>query len=294
MSENNGSAWPNQGGSGANGPFSSQTGDSSAWNGYGQQQQQYPNPNGAPYNQGQYGQGQYGQPQYGSGGPYGPGGSGPMGGPQKRFPWVPVIIGLVAVIAIVIGVLFATGVVGGSDDAEPTPTPSVTIAPQPTTAAPTTEAPSPTPDATTPGTTSNTNGQNADGSVNVGQWKVEFIEFQKDGADQVAKTGEEDVKPLKDGFQWAAAKVKLTNMGDTTASPSEVGITLNTDTNEEVWEELSGFHGDESVRGLEDLQPGDSAESWYYLQIPSDMESAGVRFFDYTVPENVDTDITVK
>ena len=294
MSENNGSAWPNQGGSGATGPFSSQTGDSSAWNGYGQQQQQYPNPNGAPYNQGQYGQGQYGQPQYGSGGPYGPGGSGPMGGPQKRFPWVPVIIGLVAVIAIVIGVLFATGVVGGSDDAEPTPTPSVTIAPQPTTAAPTTEAPSPTPDATTPGTTSNTNGQNADGSVNVGQWKVEFIEFQKDGADQVAKTGDADQIELEDGRQWAAAKVKLTNMGDTAASPSsEVGITLNTDNDQEIWEEFS-FYGDESVRGLDEIQPGDSEESWFYMDIPSDMESADVRFFDYTVPENVDTDITVK
>ncbi|GEM_PF-4511741 len=291
MSENNGSAWPNQGGSGATGPFSSQTGDSSAWNGYGQQQQQYPNPNGAPYNQGQYGQG-----QYGPGGPYGPGGSGPMGGPQKRFPWIPVIIGLVAVIAIVIGVLFATGVVGDSDDPEPTPTPSVTIAPQPTTAAPTTEEPTqaPTSDPTTPGTTSNTNGQNADGSVNVGQWKVEFIEFQKDGADQVAKTGDADQIELEDGRQWAAAKVKLTNMGDTAASPSsEVGITLNTDNDQEIWEEFS-FYGDESVRGLDEIQPGDSEESWFYMDIPSDMESADVRFFDYTVPENVDTDITVK
>lgn len=116
MSENNGSAWPNNYpqppqnnyGQQPSNAFGSQPGGYSAWSNNGQQ---------APY--GPYGQPGTGGPSgpFGPSGPYGPGGPSAFS-PQKKFPWVAVIIGFIAVACIVVGILFATGVIG-SDDEKP-------------------------------------------------------------------------------------------------------------------------------------------------------------------------------
>ena len=293
MSENNGSAWPNNYpqppqnnyGQQPSNAFGSQPGGYSAWSNNGQQ---------APY--GPYGQPGTGGPSgpFGPSGPYGPGGPSAFS-PQKKVPWVAVIIGFIAVACIVVGILFATGVIGSDDEkpvADPSPTeiitaiptadPLPTLGPVPTIGPIPTLDPSPT----------NSNGQNADGSVNVGQWKVEFLEFKRDASDDVAKANQ-DVTAPESGRQWAAAKVRLTNTGSQAAPPSDVGITLNTDSGEEIWEEF-GFHNPESVRGIDSTEPGKSVEAWFYMDIPSDMTSASVSFFDYNDPGNVDTDITVK
>ncbi|HZK04692.1 MAG TPA: hypothetical protein VFC82_02465 [Actinomycetaceae bacterium] len=106
--------------------------------GYGQQQGQYGRPS---YGQqpGPYGQqpGPYGQPYQGAT-PYPGGGYG--GEPPKRN--TPVIVGIIVALlllaGVAVGILYATGVLGGDggEDASPTPTQTATQAPTTTTTAP--------------------------------------------------------------------------------------------------------------------------------------------------------------
>lgn len=151
---------------------------------YGQDGQPYPYgqggyPGGEGYGAQQYGEQQgYGQPQYGQqgyghegyaqggqpggyppayGGGYdGSGGYPPYGGgygqpPQKGkgplIAWI--VLGVLLLAAIIVGILFGTGVLGGEDEPETTPTTRETLTISPTDD-PTTPTPGPTVSPTTP------------------------------------------------------------------------------------------------------------------------------------------------
>ncbi|WP_054952817.1 flagellar basal body-associated FliL family protein [Flaviflexus massiliensis] len=81
--------------------------------GYGQQPATYPPSQGQPqYGQGHYGDGYGGQPPYDEGG-YG---QPPKKGKGPLIAWI--VLGVILLAAAVVGILFATGVIGGDDSEE--------------------------------------------------------------------------------------------------------------------------------------------------------------------------------
>ncbi|MFT0848754.1 DUF4352 domain-containing protein [Actinomycetaceae bacterium L2_0104] len=276
----------------------------------GQYQQQYgqgeqyaqqggPYGQGAPYDQqyaAQYGAGQQGQQQFGQGGYYdqqgnyvpaqygNQGGWNPPGGqPPKKggFPLWGWLLALIALAAIVVGILFFTGVLGGGDDDEPTPGPSssapvTTPAPSPSTPDPipsTTPAPSPSTSpspspSTTPGGTIN------EGSATVGEWTVEVANSNPNANDILAE-GMVPVTPDA-GNKFMGVQVRLTNNGDAAADPYvEMYVNLADDSLSETFYEEFVFDRDDTVISIGDVEPGQAGEGWMFFEVPEDF-SGGV------------------
>ena len=164
----------------------------------------------------------------GPGGPGGPGAGGPDGsGPSRSGgkQWlIPVIIAIVAIGAI-IAVLFATGVLGGSDDPEPKPTTSTTAAEtedptdEPTTDDATDEPTvEPTDEASAPVTGdggSRTSPLAPGETAPLGEWTTSFAATNTDAWTEISASGEvSDYYAPTDGNSFLMAPVTVTFLGE--------------------------------------------------------------------------------
>lgn len=205
-----------------------------------------------------------------------------------------VVVGVViALVLLGVGIFFGfRGVgndgdpkpsVGSSESANPTPSPTQESS---GTAAPNSSAPE-----EEPNPSGNINGQNADGSVTVGAWKVEKLEFLPDATQQLANISTPvEVKP---GHHFAGIKMRFTNTGTEAATPAfGVGITVYFDGGDREWEEMSIREAD-AVQGLEPIQPGEIVDGWFYVQVPDGYTGGELGFFDYEGSANVDSDLTL-
>ncbi|MFT3944219.1 MAG: hypothetical protein QM705_10430 [Ancrocorticia sp.] len=204
----------------------------------------------------------------------------PMTGGRFAFTLIGVIVTVV--------ISFGAGLVSffTDDDPEPAPIPSFSMPPLPTFNAP---VPVPSVDGTS--TPNPNNGQNEDGSVTVGAWRVEKVEFLPDATERLK--GVAELPELDKGFRFAGVKMRFTNEGDVARSPAyEVGITAyyGPGGGDRSWEEMS-IHDADSVRGLGDVEPGASIEGWYYVQLPEDYTGGKLAFFDYEGSANVESDM---
>ncbi len=189
---------------------------------------------------------------------------------------------VVVVISMVISL--GAGVVSFFTNDDPTPAP-VPI--------PTFSSPSPLPGTNEDPTPNPSNGQNADGSVTVGVWKVEKLEFLPDATERLA--GVADLPELDQGFRFAALKMRFTNEGAVAASPGrDVGVTVyyGDGGGDRSWEEMTIREAD-SVQSLEEVAPGQSVEGWYYVQVPLDYTGGALAFFDYDGVANVESELTL-
>lgn len=246
---------------------------------YGQGQPgQYGAPQGGYYDQ----QGNYVPPQYsGQGGNWNP----PGGQPPKKggFPVWGWILAVVALIAIVVGVLFATGVLGGKDDPEPKPTPTNTTQPAPSPTAtspspspsPTTTSPSPSPSPTTTSPAPNPNpGTINEGSAPVGSWTVESVEFNSN-ANDILSQGMLPTTPTA-GNKYIGVKLRFTNNGSAVADPYlSMYVSLTDESLSADYTEEWVFDRDDTMISIGDVQPGQTGEGWIFFQVP-DGFSGGV------------------
>ncbi len=186
---------------------------------------------------------------------------------------------VIIVVSMVIS--FAAGLISFfSDDDDPAPVPI-----------PTFSAPAPLPSIDDVPTANPNNGQNTDGSVTVGVWRVEKVEFLPDASGRLANVSE--LPELEPGFRFAALKMRFTNEGDVARSPAyDVGVTVyyGDGGGDRSWEEMTIREAD-SVRGLDDIAPGASVEGWYYVQVPQNYTGGKLAFFDYDAAENVESDL---
>ena len=191
------------------------------------------------------------------------------------------VIALV-IIAILLIISFGAGLAAFFSDDDPAPAPI-----------PTFSDPAPLPSTGSVPTANPNNGQNTDGSVTVGVWRVEKVEFLPDASERLANVSE--LSELEPGFHFAAVKMRFTNEGDVARSPAyDVGVTVyyGDGGGDRSWEEMTIRDAD-SVRGLDDIAPGASVEGWYYVQVPQNYTGGELAFFDYDAAENVESDMTL-
>lgn len=274
--------------------------------GYGQdpygQQGQYP---GVQYGAGQPGQqfaqggyydqqGNYIPPQFNNqGGNWNPpGGQKPSKGGFPVWGW---ILALLAVAAIIVGVLFATGVIGGGDEPEPTPTTSGSApAPKPSTTEPTPSPsdvdPVPTPTTSTPtspsptATGAPTPNPNAgtinEGSATVGNWKVEQASFNPNANDILAQ-GLVPATPTA-GNKFIGVQLRFTNNGTAPADPYlSMYVSLTDEGLSATYSEEWVFDRDDTMISLGEVQPGQSAEGWVFFQVPESANGGVLEMWNF-------------
>ncbi len=190
----------------------------------------------------------------------------------------------VALVFIVISLVISFG--GGliafftNDDPSPAPVPTFSM-------------PSPLPGTDGDPTPNPNNGQNADGSVTVGVWKVEKLEFLPDATERLAQVS--DLPELDSGFRFAGIKMRFTNESNDAASPgNDVGVTVHYGDGggDRSWEEMTILEAD-SVQGLDEVEPGESTEGWFYVQVPLSYTGGALGFFDYEGVANVESQVTL-
>ncbi len=204
-------------------------------------------------------------------------------GRQRRSAGSRFVLALI-IMAVSLVISFGAGVVSFFTAADPTPTP-VPV--------PTFSTPSPVPGTDGDPTPNPKNGQNADGSVTVGVWRVEKLEFLPDATERLAQVS--DLPELDKGFRFAALKMRFTNEGSEAASPGrDVGVTVyyGDGGGDRSWEEMT-IREAGSVQGLGDVAPGQSAEGWYYFQVPVSYAGGALGFFDYQGVANVESTLTL-
>lgn len=201
-----------------------------------------------------------------------------------------VIVVILVVAMIAVGAFFvARDNNGREEDPVPLPTSSQSSAPTPS-ATQTSGVPTNPGDDLTP-TSGAVNGQNEDGSVTVGSWKVEKLEFLPDASERLVNL-EEPVE-AEPSHHFAGIKMRFTNNGAVASSPAfNVGITVYFGDGDRAWEEMSIYEA-ESVQSLEPIEPGESIEGWFYAQVPEGYTGGELGFFDYDNSENVDSDLTL-
>ena len=252
---------------------------------------------GNQYGAGQPGQQQFGQadyynptpPQYGT-----PGGQwNPPGGPppaKKGFPVWGWILLLIAIAAITVGVLFATGVLGGEDEPEPDPTPTQpapTTPPSPSSTTPPLPSPTPTvPDPTTPPpSTDPSPGGGAgsginEGSVDVAYWQVEVVDYNPDANDILAE-GFSAATPAA-GNKFIGVQLQMTNNGSEAADPYlDMFMSLTDDSLTELYSEKNTFDRDDTVISIGNVEPGQSSEGWVFFEVPEDFSSGALDIMDF-------------
>lgn len=207
---------------------------------------------------------------------------------RRRSPLGMALGALLVVVMLGLGAFFAIRE-GDQPDAAPAPSPTASQFTNP--------APAPTADVTTEPSTTSTdstgpvNGQNADGSVTVGTWKVEKLEFLPDASEKLANI--EEPVAMEPGHHMAGIKMRFTNNGAQALSPAySVGVTVYFDNGDRAWEEMS-INEAESVQSLEAINPGESVEGWFYAQVPDGYAGGDLGFFDYDNSRNVESDLTL-
>ncbi len=255
----------------------------------------------AQYAAAQYGPGQQGQPQFAQGGYYdqqgnyvppqysGPGGNwNPPGGqpPTKGgFPVWGWILAVVALVAIVVGILFATGVLGGADEPSPTPTPSASVttpAPSPTTTepvpTPTTTEPAPSPTTTSPNP--NPGGTINEGSATVGNWTVESANFNPNANDILAG-GMLPATPTA-GNKFIGVQLRFTNNGSTSADPYlNMYVSLTDESLSANYSEEWVFDRDDTMISIGDVDPGQAGEGWVFFEVPEGFSGGVLEMWDF-------------
>lgn len=189
------------------------------------------------------------------------------------------VIGLVIIVVSMV-ISFGAGLVSFFSDDDPTPVPR-----------PTFSSPIPAPHTSGVSIPNPLNGQNADGSVTVGVWRVEKVEFLPDATERLANIS--DLPELDEGFRFAGVKMRFINEGSEVRSPAyDVGVTVyyGDGGGDRSWEEMS-IRAADSVRGLGDIEPGTSVEGWYYVQVPLNYVGGKIAFFDYEGVTNIESDM---
>jgi len=232
-------------------------------------------PSGQPGSFGQSGSyGAGGYPGGYPGGPVGPGqppaggafGSGSSG--RRGFPVWGWVLVAVAVVGVVVGILFATGVFGGGNkEADPTPTPSAVTESSPSSLSttPSEDTTTPTQTATTPATE-----QLDDHSARVDDLTVETLEYNSDASETIANNPDQAGDEVSEGNKIVGVKVKVTNNGSKAVDPFfGIGGPFLYDSKgrDYMWFD---YWGDGSIESVGMLSGGDEVEVWVYFEVPQD------------------------
>lgn len=252
-------------------------------------------PQGGYYDQ----QGKYVPPQYNSQNGQGGWNGGQV--PQKSGGGVPIwawILLVVAAIAITVGVLFLTGVLGSSSNS--TESPQATTAPkseQPTIPAPSpvTTLPSPSASAKSPGTESPSASPSTgsaspgqkptveiqEGSAVVGNWKLEISEYNTDATDMLA-SGFLPSTPSA-GNKFIGVKFTFTNNGTGVADPfTDMFFTLMDDSLTTTYREEWALDRDDTVVAMDEVEVGKSGPGWVFFEVPKDFSTGVLEIWDFS------------
>ena len=258
--------------------------------GYGQQQAgygQYPAAGGYRGPQ----PGSYQQPgQYPPAGGYPPGQFPPSQPPSgRRFPLWGWIVAAIAVVGVVVGILFATGVFGGDEEASPTS--SATSTPTPTPAPSTSSTtPSPTPTPTTTTTPDSTETPEEawtveridDHTARTNSIVVQVLEYNDNANDVVTKqvsTSPGDTAKPDAGNRFVGVKVKVTNDGDGPVFPALECMNLLLFENDVPYLWIVA-EGDDLLFDVTYMDSGEEAEGWIYYEVPESFSFHGLGVTD--------------
>ncbi len=236
------------------------------------------------------------------GGPAGPGGPGQYGGPQKKsspIGWILMIVAGLA--AIIVGVLFATGVLGGSDAEEKKPQAQAEVTATPTpTSEPTSADPTPEETATSEKPKPPV-ADLPDGMYQYGDWGIAVIEYNNDATAEVTALptyADGSITPLEADQKFVGIKVRLKNLSSDTLNTnwdSPPGLVLYTSENTFDYSFEEFLFGDEpgTVPAIGDLAPGAEGEGWYYVIVPADFTGGKLSFWEYDTFSEADEGLSV-
>lgn len=270
--------------------------------GYGQSQQYSQAPQyGAPqFPQGGYydQQGNYIPPQYNSQSGQGGWNGGQV--PQRSSGGVPLwawILLVVAAVAITVGVLFLTGVLGSSSNSDenpkattapaseqptiPAPSP-VTTVPSPSSSAQgsSTESPSPRPTTSSPTPGQKPTVEVHEGQAVVGNWKLEVSEYNPDATDMLAGGFLPSTPSL--GNKFIGVKFTFTNNGAGAADPfTDMFFTLMDDSLTTTYREEWALDREDTVVAMDEVDAGNSGLGWVFFEVPKDFSTGVLDIWDF-------------
>ena len=232
----------------------------------------------------------------------GPGGPGQYGGPQKKSSPIGCILMIVAgLAAIIVGVLFATGVLGGSDAEEKKPQAQAEVTATPTpTSEPTSADPTPEETATSEKPKPPV-ADLPDGMYQYGDWGIAVIEYNNDATAEVTALptyADGSITPLEADQKFVGIKVRLKNLSSDTLNTnwdSPPGLVLYTSENTFDYSFEEFLFGDEpgTVPAIGDLAPGAEGEGWYYVIVPADFSGGKLSFWEYDTFSEADEGLSV-
>ncbi len=236
-------------------------------------------PQGGYYDQ----QGNYIPPQYNSQSGQGGWNSGHTvqrsGGGVPIWAWILLVV---AVLAIAVGVLFLTGVLGSSSDSIENP--KATTAPA--SDQPTIPAPSPVPTLSSPSPTISSPGQKPtvqvqEGSAVVGNWKLEISEYNADTTDLLA-SGFLPSTPSP-GNKFIGIQFVFTNSGTVAADPfTDMFFTLMDDSLTVTYREEWALDRDDTVVAMDEVEVGKSGSGWVFFEVPKAFSGGVLEIWDFS------------
>ncbi|MCI2178251.1 MAG: DUF4352 domain-containing protein [Ancrocorticia sp.] len=201
--------------------------------------------------------------------------------------WIVMIV--IGVVAIIAGVLMASGTFSRSNSsqsvavptqieatAEPSAQPSVSATPQASTSPVAVPA----------------------GMTTVGNWAIKVTGFNADATKEVESTysySKGYVSPLSDGEKYIGVRVTVTNISAeelNTYTDYAPGAKFYYSDGADAYtlDEFFTANDAGTVAGIGSLAPGESGESWLYFKVPSTVTSGKVSYMNYETWKDVDAE----